>query len=130
MALSKRLGKTLFRRIEDVLRMRWRSGNGFEDLGGASMVSSRKGGEDYGLDLNEEEIVPKVEDVSLVDGVFDDAFGEEGDEDFVIGEGVVVSSSLLVRSIKSCLGGMMVSFIFFEGLEGEASVEAMEVKEK
>ncbi|GJZ47055.1 hypothetical protein Tco_0600887 [Tanacetum coccineum] len=29
-----------------------------------------------------------VEDVSLVDGVFDGAFGGEGDEDFVIGKGV------------------------------------------
>ncbi|GJW36206.1 hypothetical protein Tco_0059126 [Tanacetum coccineum] len=30
----------------------------------------------------------KVDDVSLVDGVFDGAFGGDGEEDFVIGEGV------------------------------------------
>ncbi|GJZ85317.1 hypothetical protein Tco_0650656 [Tanacetum coccineum] len=41
-----------------------------------------------GFDSNEEEVVPKVDDVSLVDGVFDGAFGGDGDEDFVIGEGV------------------------------------------
>nr|GEW84446.1 hypothetical protein [Tanacetum cinerariifolium] len=41
----------------------------------------------------------------------------DGDEDFVIGEGVAVSSSSLVKSTKSCLGGMMVSLIFLEGLE-------------
>ncbi|GJU75714.1 hypothetical protein Tco_1272784 [Tanacetum coccineum] len=62
----------------------------------------------------------KVEDVSLVDGVFDGEFGGGGDEDFVIGEGVVVPSSSLVRSTKSCLGGMMVSLIFLKGLEEEA----------
>ncbi|GKE07572.1 hypothetical protein Tco_1399590, partial [Tanacetum coccineum] len=54
-----------------------------------------------------EEVVPKVDDVSLVDGVFDGAFGGDEDEDFVMVEGVVVSSSSLDRSIKSCLGGIM-----------------------
>ncbi|GKB63496.1 hypothetical protein Tco_0919682, partial [Tanacetum coccineum] len=34
----------------------------------------------------EEEVVPKVDDVSLVDGVFDGAFGGDGEEDVVIGE--------------------------------------------
>nr|GEY88050.1 hypothetical protein [Tanacetum cinerariifolium] len=57
----------------------------------------------------------KVDDVSLVDGVFNGAFGGDGEEDFVMGEGVVVSSSSLVRSTKSCQGGMMVSLIFLEG---------------
>ncbi|GJZ11046.1 hypothetical protein Tco_0545805 [Tanacetum coccineum] len=56
--------------------------------------------------------------------------GGDGDEDFVIGEGVVVSSSSLVKSTKSFLGGMMVSLTFLEGLEEEATVEAMEVEEK
>ncbi|GJY18705.1 putative reverse transcriptase domain-containing protein [Tanacetum coccineum] len=83
-----------------------------------------------GFDSNEEEVVPKVDDVSLVDGVFDGAFGGDGEEDFVMGEGVVVSSSSLVRSTKSCLGGIMVSLIFLEGLEEEACVDAMEVEEK
>ncbi|GJX29236.1 hypothetical protein Tco_0237315 [Tanacetum coccineum] len=51
---------------------------------------------------------------------FDDAFDGGWKEDFVIGEGVVVLSSLLVRSTKSCLGGIMVSLIFLEGLKEEA----------
>ncbi|GJV15113.1 hypothetical protein Tco_1360436 [Tanacetum coccineum] len=53
------------------------------------------GGEDYGFDSNEDDVVPKVDDVSLVDEVFEGVFGRDGDEDFIIGEGVVVSSSLL-----------------------------------
>ncbi|GJY59160.1 hypothetical protein Tco_0459052, partial [Tanacetum coccineum] len=95
------------------------SGTGFEGLGGTSMISSIKG-----LD------VPKVDDVSLVDEVFDGAFGGDGEEDFVMGEGVVVSSFSLDRSTKSCLCGIMVSLIFLEGLEEEACVDAMEVEEK
>ncbi|GKF10515.1 hypothetical protein Tco_0048441 [Tanacetum coccineum] len=73
---------------------------------GTSNMSSRNGlvgcgegvffeedGVDCGFDSNEEEVVPKVDDVSLVDEVLDCAFGGVGDENFVIGEGVVVSSS-------------------------------------
>ncbi|GKA90611.1 hypothetical protein Tco_0812481 [Tanacetum coccineum] len=86
--------------------------------------------EDCGFDSNEEEVVPKIDDVSLVDEVFDDSFGGDGDEDFVIGEGMVVSSSSLVKSTNCFLGGMMVSLIFLEGLEDEDWVEAMEVEEK
>ncbi|GKC33803.1 hypothetical protein Tco_1046187 [Tanacetum coccineum] len=86
--------------------------------------------EDCGFDSNEEEVEPKIDDVSLVDGVFDDSFGGDGDEDFVIGECMVVSSSLLVKSTNSFLGGMMVSLIFLKGLEEEDWVEAMEVEEK
>ncbi|GKA61741.1 hypothetical protein Tco_0761260 [Tanacetum coccineum] len=77
-----------------------------------------------------EEVVPNVDDVSLVDGVFDGAFGGDGEEDFVMGEGVVVLSSSLDRYTKSCLDGIMVSLIFLEGLEEEACVDAMEVEEK
>ncbi|GJX40424.1 mutator type transposase [Tanacetum coccineum] len=112
-------------------------------LGGASMILSRKGldgggegvsfeegGEDCGFDSNEDEVVPKVNDASLVDGVFEGAFGGDGDEDFVIGEGVVVSSSSLVKSTKSFLSGMMVSLIFLERLKEVAWVEAMEVEEE
>ncbi|GKA10649.1 hypothetical protein Tco_0690082, partial [Tanacetum coccineum] len=72
------------------------------------------------FDSNEKEVVPKVDDVSLVDGVFDGAFGGDGEEDFVMGEGLVVASSSLEMLTKSCLGGMMVSLIFLEGLEEEA----------
>nr|GEU98532.1 ribonuclease H-like domain-containing protein [Tanacetum cinerariifolium] len=66
------------------------------------------------------EVVPKVDDVSLVDRVFDDAFGGEGEEDVVIEEGVVVTSSSLEMLTNSCLGEIMVSLIFLEGLEEEA----------
>ncbi|GKF19844.1 hypothetical protein Tco_0068482 [Tanacetum coccineum] len=72
----------------------------------------------------------RVDDVYLVAGVFDGAFGGDGEEDFVVEECVVVSSSSLDRSTKSCLGGIMVSLIFLEGLEEEACVDAMEVEEK
>nr|GEU56067.1 hypothetical protein [Tanacetum cinerariifolium] len=65
-------------------------------------------------------VVLKVDDVSLVDGVFDGAFGRDKEEDVVMGEGVVVTSSSLEMLTKSCLGGMMVSLIFLEGLEEEA----------
>ncbi|GJY42856.1 hypothetical protein Tco_0431069 [Tanacetum coccineum] len=83
-------------------------------------VSLEVGGEDCGFDSNEEEVVPKVDDVSLVDRVFDGAFGGEGEEDVVMGEGVVVISSPQEMLINSCLGGIMVSLIFLEGLEEEA----------
>ena len=65
-------------------------------------------------------MVPKVEEVSLVEGVFDGAFGGDGDEDFVMLIGVVGSSSPLERSTKSCLGGIMVSLTLLGGLEVEA----------
>ncbi|GJX24056.1 putative reverse transcriptase domain-containing protein [Tanacetum coccineum] len=77
------------------------------------------GGPD-GFDSNEEEVVPKVDDVFLVDEVFDGAFGGDGEEDVVMGEGVVVTYSSLEMLTKTCLGGMMVSLIFLAGLEEEA----------
>ncbi|GJZ11642.1 hypothetical protein Tco_0546401 [Tanacetum coccineum] len=49
----------------------------------------------------------KVDDVYFVNGVFDGAFGGDREEDFVMGEGMVVSSSSLDRSTKSCLDGIM-----------------------
>ncbi|GJR28603.1 hypothetical protein Tco_1104835 [Tanacetum coccineum] len=77
-------------------------------------------GVEVDVEVSEEEVVPKVDEVSLVDGVFDGAFGEEGEEDVVMGEGVVVTSSLLEMLTNSCLGRIMVSLIFLEGLEEEA----------
>ncbi|GKB47579.1 hypothetical protein Tco_0898332 [Tanacetum coccineum] len=45
--------------------------------------------DDFGVEVDvrvlEEEVVPKVDDVSLVDGVFDGAFGGDGEEDVVMG---------------------------------------------
>nr|GEU55875.1 origin of replication complex subunit 1A-like [Tanacetum cinerariifolium] len=48
-----------------------------------------------------------------------------GDEEVVVAEGVVVISSSLDMLTNSCLGGIMVSLIFLEGLEEEAFVEFM-----
>ncbi|GJU74632.1 hypothetical protein Tco_1266037 [Tanacetum coccineum] len=60
-------------------RWLWRwCGIELEGLGGTSKMSSRKGFR----------VFPNVEEVSLVDGVFDGAFGGDGYEDVVIGEGV------------------------------------------
>ncbi|GJX96816.1 zinc finger BED domain-containing protein RICESLEEPER 2 [Tanacetum coccineum] len=63
--------------------------------------------------------------MTLVDVVFDGAFRGVGDEEVVIGEGVVVVSSSLDMLINSCLGGIMVSLSFLEGLDEEALVEFM-----
>ncbi|GJW85083.1 hypothetical protein Tco_0158228 [Tanacetum coccineum] len=60
-----------------------------------------------------------------MDVVFDAAFGGVGDKEFVVGEGVVVTSSSLDMLTNSCLGGIMVSLIFLEGLDEEALVEFM-----
>ncbi|GJS41356.1 hypothetical protein Tco_0566399, partial [Tanacetum coccineum] len=59
------------------------------------------------------------------DVVFDGAFRIVGDEEVVVGEGVVVISSSLDMLINSCLGGIMVSLIFLEGLDEEALVDFM-----
>nr|GFB81403.1 hypothetical protein [Tanacetum cinerariifolium] len=48
-----------------------------------------------------------------------------GDEEVIVGEGVVVTSSSLEILTSNCLGGIMVSLIFLEGLDEEALVEFM-----
>ena len=50
-----------------------------------------------------------------MEGVLDGAFGALGDEHLGGGDGVVLSS--LVKSMKSCFGGMITIFCFFEALE-------------
>nr|GEV95691.1 hypothetical protein [Tanacetum cinerariifolium] len=50
---------------------------------------------------------------------------ELGDEEVVVGEGVVVISSSPDMLTNSCLGGIMVCLIFLEGLDEEALVEFM-----
>ena len=57
------------------------------------------------------------EEVPCVEGVFDGALGALGDGHFGGGDGVMLSS--LVKSMKSCLGGMTTSFCFLEVLEFE-----------
>ncbi|GJT04785.1 hypothetical protein Tco_0839247 [Tanacetum coccineum] len=56
---------------------------------------------------------------------FDVQFGGVRDEEVVVGEGVVVTSSSLEMLTNSCLGGIMVNLIFLEGFEEEALVEFM-----
>ncbi|GJX65573.1 hypothetical protein Tco_0299916 [Tanacetum coccineum] len=60
-----------------------------------------------------------------VDVVFDGAFGGVRDKEVIVGEGVVVISSSLDMLTNSCLGRIMVSLIFLEGLDEEAFVEFM-----
>ncbi|GJS79136.1 hypothetical protein Tco_0729017 [Tanacetum coccineum] len=57
--------------------------------------------------------------------ISDGAFGGVGDEEVVVGEGVVVTSSSLEMLTNSCLGAIMVSLNFLKGLEEEALVEFM-----
>ncbi|GJY44681.1 hypothetical protein Tco_0432894 [Tanacetum coccineum] len=71
------------------------------------------------------EVLSKRKKMLLVDVVFDGAFGIVKDEEVVVGEGVVVISSSLDMLTNSCLGGIMVSLIFLEGLDEEAFVEFM-----
>ncbi|GJY95548.1 hypothetical protein Tco_0511909 [Tanacetum coccineum] len=42
---------------------------------------------EFGFDSQEDKVVPKVDEVSLVNGVSDDALGGDRDEDVAIGEG-------------------------------------------
>ncbi|GKD27017.1 hypothetical protein Tco_1233231 [Tanacetum coccineum] len=53
------------------------------------------------------------------------ALGALGEEEVVVGEGVVVTSLSLEMLINNCLGGIMVSLIFLKGLDEEALVEFM-----
>ncbi|GJT99788.1 hypothetical protein Tco_1110127 [Tanacetum coccineum] len=78
------------------------------------------GGDEVSRFSNEEVVFSWLDEVSLVDGVFNGAFGGVGDEELVVGEGVVRFSSSFVRSTKSCFGGMMVSLIFLKPWEEEA----------
>nr|GEW61909.1 L-lactate dehydrogenase B-like [Tanacetum cinerariifolium] len=48
-----------------------------------------------------------------------------GDEEVIVGEGVVVTSSSLEMFTNNFLGGIMISLIFLEGLEEETLVEFM-----
>nr|GEY45839.1 hypothetical protein [Tanacetum cinerariifolium] len=66
-----------------------------------------------------------VQRMRRMDVVFDGAFGGVGDEEVVLGEGVMVTSSSLEMLTNSCLGRIMVSLIFLKGLEEEAFEEFM-----
>ncbi|GJY76139.1 ribonuclease H-like domain-containing protein [Tanacetum coccineum] len=70
-------------------------------------------------------VSPTQKDSEEVSTVFDGAFGGVGDKEVVVGEGVVVTYSSLEMLTNSCLGRIMVSLIFSEGLEEEDLVEFM-----
>ncbi|GKA28738.1 reverse transcriptase domain-containing protein [Tanacetum coccineum] len=76
-------------------------------------------------DIYCEDVLVLCDNKGAIDLIFDSAFRGVGDEEVVVGEGVVVTSSLLEMLTNSCLGGIMVSLIFLEGLEEEALVEFM-----
>ncbi|GJW13884.1 hypothetical protein Tco_0018017 [Tanacetum coccineum] len=67
----------------------------------------------------------KCDCVERIPSVLDGAFGGVKDEEVIVGEGMVVTSSSLEMLTNSCLGGIMVSLIFLEGLEEEGLVEFM-----
>ncbi|GJY53502.1 hypothetical protein Tco_0445166 [Tanacetum coccineum] len=67
----------------------------------------------------------RVQLMRRMDVVFDGAFGGVGDEEVVVGEGIVVTSLSLEMLTNNCLGGMIVNLIFLEGFEEEAFVEFM-----
>nr|GEV87187.1 reverse transcriptase domain-containing protein [Tanacetum cinerariifolium]GEV89151.1 reverse transcriptase domain-containing protein [Tanacetum cinerariifolium] len=74
---------------------------------------------------HQEDVFSWLDEVRLVDVVFNGAFRGVKYEEVVVGEGVVVISSSLEMLTNSCLGGIMVSLIFLEGLEEEALVKFM-----
>nr|GEY21229.1 zinc finger, CCHC-type, retrotransposon Gag domain protein [Tanacetum cinerariifolium] len=55
--------------------------------GGGGGVFLKERCEECGFDSKEDEVVPKVGNVFLVDGIFDGALGGNGDEDFAIADG-------------------------------------------
>nr|GEW75774.1 putative reverse transcriptase domain-containing protein [Tanacetum cinerariifolium] len=65
------------------------------------------------------EVIPHISDnrTEILPGV--------GDEEVVVGEGVVMIFSSLDMLTDSCLGGIMMNLIFLEGLDEEALVEFM-----
>nr|GEU65899.1 hypothetical protein [Tanacetum cinerariifolium] len=65
----------------------------------------------------EEDVFSWLDKVWLVNGVVNGAFGGVKNEEVVVGEGVVVTSSSLEMLTNSCLGRIMVSLIYLEGLE-------------
>ncbi|GJV75818.1 integrase, catalytic region, zinc finger, CCHC-type containing protein [Tanacetum coccineum] len=72
----------------------------------------RKAGYEKHVSRNAKTVEEEDGRVMGVDVVFDGAFGGVGDEEVVVGEGVVVISSSLDMLTNSYLGGIMVSLIF------------------
>nr|GFB01336.1 hypothetical protein [Tanacetum cinerariifolium] len=62
-------------------------GDGYDDFAmGEEGVFLEEKGENFVFDLKEDEVVPRVEDISLIDGVLKGAFGDDGYDDFAMGE--------------------------------------------
>ncbi|GKC42408.1 hypothetical protein Tco_1060130 [Tanacetum coccineum] len=115
-------------------QMIWRCVAGQEDFDILKACHSGPTGGHYGANYT----VPKTlfesrrdiknvlkQRVQRLSRVFDGAFGGVGDEELVVGEGIVVTSSSLEMLTNSCLGWIMVNLIFLEGFEEEALVEFM-----
>ncbi|GJW22459.1 hypothetical protein Tco_0033081 [Tanacetum coccineum] len=66
------------------------------------------------------------EEVALVDGVFEGAFGALGDKWWCVGNGVLVYTEVQTQQ-NNCLGRMMLIFGLLDGLEVEAFVDPIEV---
>ncbi|GKA86155.1 hypothetical protein Tco_0807866 [Tanacetum coccineum] len=96
-----------------------------KDIKISDLMNARYEKQSTGNAKEQEGVSSWLVEVSLFDGVFDGAFGGVVDEEVVVGEGMVVTSSSLEMLINSCLGGIMVSLLFLEGLEEEALVEFM-----
>ncbi|GKD41997.1 ribonuclease H-like domain-containing protein [Tanacetum coccineum] len=62
-------------------------------------------------------LVPRLANVNVIP-----MLSRVGDEEVVVGEGVVRFLSSFVRSTKSCFGGMMVGLIFLNPWEEDASM--------
>ncbi|GJY68023.1 hypothetical protein Tco_0471005 [Tanacetum coccineum] len=52
-----------------------------------------------------------------LDGLEEHPLGALGEEEAVVGEGVVVTSSSLEMLTNNCLGGIMGELLFFEGVD-------------
>ena len=80
--------------------------------------------------MEDEDGMEEVE-APFVDGVLEGALGALGDEHWGGGDGFLLSS--IVRSMKSCFGGMITSFCFLALLEmvvfGDDMINLVEVEE-
>nr|GEW17973.1 hypothetical protein [Tanacetum cinerariifolium] len=97
-----------------------------EDVGGKEEMVSKRGVRSKKMwSLNDGVVYLSTGILCSSRKAFDGSFRGVGDDEVVVGEGVVVTSSSLEMLTNNCLGGIMVSLIFFEGLEEEALVEFM-----
>nr|GEW52452.1 hypothetical protein [Tanacetum cinerariifolium] len=96
------------------------------ELANRAIYTPAKIARDVFISLKVSCLIPSPEcDLILYEDFSEGAFRGVRDEEVIVGEGVVVTSSSLEMLTNSCLGGIVVSLIFLEGLEEEALVEFM-----